>query len=266
MAIYGNPISVETRFFTCFSPPIYLAAVQAKPLKLLAVLLILMNFASLASVTASFLMLTFAPKLASRPYSWGYIGLYAMGLLLPFPSYYHMLDKRLRPQVAAGNAESFWRYLWAVPATFCAVYYYALYSNGGLRTFSGSWKNVLFLWVISAGSVLVTNLIAHLLEEGRENLRLQSENSQLALQTTQYESLRKGIEETRRVHHDLQHHMNAMKGYLGNGNLDKLRAYIETHTNGCRTFQQSGTVRIPWWILSSATMQEGWRRWKQKWN
>ncbi len=52
---------------------------------------------------------------------------------------------------------------------------------------------MLFLWVINAGAMLVTNLIAHLLEEGRENLRLQSENSQLALQKAQYEGLRKAL-------------------------------------------------------------------------
>ncbi len=209
----------------------YVAAVRAGPLKLLAVLLIIMNFASLASVTAYFLMLTLAPTLVTQLYTWSYIGIYALSLLLPFPLYFRLLDKGVRPQVTAGNADQFWRYLWAVPATFCAVYYYVLYSSGGLRVFSGSWKNVLFLWAINAGSMLVTNLLAHLLEEGRENLRLQQENDQLALQTAQYEGLRKSVEETRRAHHDLQHHLNVMRGYLDDGDIEKLRASLEEHTN-----------------------------------
>jgi len=209
----------------------YFAAVRAGPLKLLAVVLILMNFANLASVTAYFLVSTLVPELAAQRYTWGYIGLYALGLLLPFPFYFQMLDKRIRPQVTAGDMEQFWRYLWAVPATFCAVYYYLLVSGGGQIAFSGSWKNVLFLWGINAGAMLVTNLIAHLLEEGRENLRLQRENSQLALQTAQYEGLRKSIEETRRAHHDLQHHLSAMRDYLDSGDIEKLRAYVEEHTN-----------------------------------
>ncbi len=209
----------------------YVAAVRAGPLKLLAVLLIIMNFASLASVTAYFLMLMLAPTLVTQLYTWGYIGLYALGLLLPFPLYFRLLDKRIRPQVTAGNAEQFWRYLWAVPGTFCAVYYYVLYSSGGLRAFSGSWKNVLFLWAINAGSLLVTVLIARLLEEGRENLRLQRENDQLALQAAQYESIRKNIEETRRAHHDLRHHLNVMRNYLDSGDLEKLRAYLAEHTD-----------------------------------
>ncbi len=208
----------------------YLAAVRAGPLKLLAVLLSIMNFSSLASVTARFLMLALAPELATQIYTWGYIGLYALGLLLPFPFYYRMLDKRIRPQVTAGNAEPFWRYLWAVPATFCAVYYYLLFSSGGLHVFSRSWENVLFLWAINAGALLVTNLVAHLLEEGRENLRLQQENSQLALQTAQFEGLQKSIEETRRARHDLRHHLDAMRGYLDGGDLEKLQAYIGVHT------------------------------------
>ncbi len=116
-------------------------AVRAEPLKLLAVLLILMNFASLATVTAYSLMFMLAPEIETYPYTWSYTGLYALGLLLPFLFYYHMLDKRIRPQMAAGSAEPFWRYLWAVPAAFCAVYYYALFSSGGVIAFSGSWKN-----------------------------------------------------------------------------------------------------------------------------
>jgi len=44
------------------------------------------------------------------------------------------------------------------------------------------------------------------------------------------QSLRKIMEETRRAHHDLQHHLNAMQGYLDSGNLEKLREYIEEHT------------------------------------
>jgi len=208
----------------------YVAAVRAGPLKLLAVLLILMNFASLASVTAYFLMLTLAPELAGQLYTWGYIGLYALGLLLPFPFYYHMLDKRIRPQVTAGNVDRFWRYLWAVPTTFCAMNYYVLFSNGGVRVFSESWKNVLFLWAINAGSMLVTNLIAHLLEEGRKNLCLQRENSLLALQRSQYESIQKSITATRRAHHDLRHHLEVLREYLDSGDLETLRTYIEEHT------------------------------------
>jgi len=131
-----------------------------------------------------------------QSYTWGYISLYALGLLLPFPFYFRMLDKRIRPQVTAGNVEQFWRYLWAVPATFCAVYYFALFSSRGVSAFSRSWENVVFLWVINSGPMLVTNLLTHLLEEGWKNLRLRRENSQLALQTAQYEGLRKSIEET----------------------------------------------------------------------
>lgn len=209
----------------------YVAAVRAGPLKLLTVLLILMNFASLASVTAYFLMLLLAPALVTQLYTWGYIGLYALGLLLPFPLYFHLLDKRIRPQVTAGRTEQFWRYLWAVPATFCAVYYFALFSGGGVSSFSRSWENVVFLWAISAGSMLVTSLIARLLEEGRENLRLQRENDQLALQAAQYEGLRKSIEETRRAHHDLRHHLNVMRSYLDSGDIEKLRTYLEEHTS-----------------------------------
>lgn len=207
----------------------YLAAVRSSPLKLLAVLLILMNFASLATVTADFLIYLIKPEAFYRLYSWEYTALYALGLGLAFPMFYRLLDRRIRPQVTAGHAERFWRYLWAVPATFCAVYYYMIFSAGSVGKFSRSWKNVLFLWAINAGGLLVTDMMARLLEEGRENLRLQSSNSQLALQLSQYEFLQQSMEQTRRARHDLRHHWTVLQKFIDSGDQTALEAYVREH-------------------------------------
>lgn len=204
----------------------YVAAVRAGPLQLLAVLLILMNFASLASVSALFLMWRLDPELVSQPYTWGYIFCYALGLLLPFPIYYRMLDRLLSPQVSEQEEKSFWRFLWAIPAAFCAVYYYEMFSAGGAVPYAQSWKNVLFLWVVNLGFLLTVHVMIRLVEEGGENLRLQQENSQLAFQVKQYDSLKQSIEQTRRARHDLQKHLQAIQGFIDSGDMGKLADYV----------------------------------------
>ncbi len=90
--------------------------------------------------------------------------------------------------------------------------------------------------------------IARLLEEGRENLRLQRENGQLALQTAQYEGLRKSIEETRHARHDLQHHLNAMRDYLDRGDIEKFQAYQEEHTSRLSDIaaRYGGVAKFKW--------------------
>ena len=207
----------------------YLAAVKANPLKLLAVLLILMNFATLATETAYFLMNTVTPGLDVGPYTWMHTGFYALGLLLAFPFYSRMLNRRIRPQVTAGNVEIFWRYLWVLPATFCVVNYYVLFSGGGCIPFARSFWNIVFMWAVNLGFLFAVHLAADLLERGRENLRLHQENSQLELQVSQYEALKQNIEQTRRARHDLKKHLQAIQGYIDSGDMERLRCYVSEY-------------------------------------
>lgn len=204
----------------------YAAVVRARPLQLLAVLLILINFASLASVSALFLMWSLEPEWVGHPYTWGYVFCYALGLLLPFPVYYRMLNRLVSPQVSEREGGGYWRFLWVIPATFCAVYYYMIFSFGGGVPFARSWKNVLFLWGINMGALFTIHVMTKLVEESGENLRLQEENSQLAFQVKQYDSLRQSIEQTRRARHDLKKHLQAIQGFIDSGDMGKLADYV----------------------------------------
>lgn len=204
----------------------YLLAVRARPLQLLAVLLILMNFASVATVTAGFLLSSTRIQLLDYPYSWGYTLYYLAGLMLPFPLYYQTLNRRIRPQVQLEQNNRVWRYLWVVPAVFCTLCYYNLFTAESVWVFSQSVGNLLFVWVVGLGNLLTLYLLAWLLEEGRENLRLQQQNDQLTLQTVQYEALQRSIEETRRARHDLRQHLTALQGYVENEDLAGAAQYL----------------------------------------
>lgn len=210
----------------------YLLAVRAGPFKLLTVLLILMNFASVATVTSTFLRAVIAAGAHNYYYSWQRTLYYLAGLLLSGPLYYQTLEKRIRPHVQVEKDNRIWRYLWAIPAVFCIVQYYFLFTAENIWTFSQSLWNLLFIWVIGIGNLLTLYMISQLLEEGRKNLRLQQENNQLALRSFQYEALQKNIEETRRARHDLRQHFTVLQGFIENGDLqgaaDYLRSYGET--------------------------------------
>lgn len=211
---------------SCLYLGFYLSAVRTGPLKLLAMLFILMNYATLSTVTASFLVCRFPADIPQYPYSAAYTVFYALGLMLAYPLYYRTLNLRIRPQVTLGDNEGIWRYLWMIPATFCAVNNYCIFSVGTIMEFVQSGRNVLFLWLVSIGSLMTLHMVAQLLEEARENLRLQKQNSLLALQSAQYEPLKRNIEEARRARHDLRHHLAAIQDCIDKQDLDALSDYM----------------------------------------
>ncbi len=210
----------------------YLLAVRAGPFKLLTVLLILMNFASVATVTSTFLRAVTATGVQNYYYSWQRTLYYLAGLLLSGPMYYQTLEKCIHPHIRTEKDNRIWRYLWAIPAVFCMVQYYFLFTAENIWTFSQSLRNLLFIWGVGIGNQLALYMMSQLLEEGRKNLRLQQENDQLALRSVQYEALQKSIEETRRARHDLRQHFTVLQGCIESGDLrgaaDYLHAYGET--------------------------------------
>ncbi len=216
----------------------YIFAVRAKPLKLLAVLMILLNYASLATVTANFLLFSFSPGRISHPYSAQYTIFYALGLLAAYPFYYKTLKESIRPQIELGDNEQVWTYLWGIPATFCAVNYYCLFSAGSVAAFSKSFWNTLFFWAIHTGGLLTLYMIQRFLEEARKNLQLQEENNQFILQAAQYENLKKNIEEARRAQHDMRHHFTIIQDCISKNDLSALSDYMAKYQQDSPGFDE----------------------------
>lgn len=51
-------------------------------------------------------------------------------------------------------------------------------------------------------------------------------NSQLAVQREHYRQLNARIEETRRIRHDMRHHIRLLQSYVAEGNLERVKAYL----------------------------------------
>lgn len=141
--------------------------------------------------------------------------------------YYKLLVGRLRPLFNREDSDDIWRILWLVPALFCAIHYFCIWTYGGL--FSSSLLNVAFLVIVNLGAAFVSYLVAKMVDERTRLLRLEAENQRLAMQTAQYESLKGRMEETRQARHDLRQHLRLMQSYIDNKNETALRDYIKEY-------------------------------------
>ena len=106
------------------------------------------------------------------------------------------------------------------------------------------YKTSLFLYI----SLIVTELVIFvvifkIIAVSQEKLAVQQEVDQarslLALQEEQYRRISDNIENSRRMRHDLRHHMVAIQGYLKEGKAEWAAGYVENYLN---TTAQNGVL------------------------
>lgn len=144
-----------------------------------------------------------------------------------WPLYYKLLVGKLRPLFIQEDTDGIWRILWLVPALFCVIHYFCIWTYGGL--FSRKIINVAFLIFINLGAAFVSYMVAKMVDDKTQLLRLESENQRLAMQTAQYENLKGRMEETRQARHDLRQHLRLIQSYLDNNNETALHDYLKAY-------------------------------------
>jgi hypothetical protein len=126
----------------------------------------------------------------------------------------------------------YWAYLWIIPATFYAIWYYHLYFAGhSSQEIAMSPQHALFLVIINAGALVVYHFSIVLLIAQDENATLTQNNYLLTLQNIQYENLQQRIDEARHARHDVRHHARLSLEYLRSGKLAELEAYLEQYSD-----------------------------------
>ena len=208
----------------------YIIVVKSQPAKMLFVLLTILNYCSFIVIIFSHIAYHKFSAIINRPYSLSSSVLLAFTYLITYPIIYKML-KKIQVLISFYENNRYWRFLWMVPATFCLSYYYNLYANGGIISFSEDLNNVLFAVFFNLGALFVTYLIMHLLDESNTNLELKSENYQLTMQFIQYENLKDRIEEARRAKHDLRQSLTVIQACVQNDDKEHLLRYLEKYLN-----------------------------------
>lgn len=123
-----------------------------------------------------------------------------------------------------------WNYYWLVPTVFYIIWQYQI--NGGAKTGLENIQNsnnVVFLFIINFGSLLIYYLMLRLDGELTKNLKLEEEQHDRELMRIEFEALQERIEETRRIRHDLRHHIHMVSHYLAEKEYEKLREYVHAY-------------------------------------
>ena len=122
-----------------------------------------------------------------------------------------------------------WNYYWLVPFVFYIIWQYQI--NGGTRTGLDNIKdpsNVVFLFIINIGSLLIYYIMLKLDSQLAKNLELEEQQHYRELEHIEYQSLLDRMEETKRIRHDLRHHIHMVNYYLEEKDYDKLQEYVDT--------------------------------------
>lgn len=123
-----------------------------------------------------------------------------------------------------------WNYYWLVPTVFYIIWQYQINSGTetGLENIQNPY-NVVFLFIINIGSLLIYYLMLMLDGQLAKNLELEEQQHYRALEHVAFQSLQERMEETRRMRHDLRHHVHMVSYYLEEKEYDKLQEYVDSY-------------------------------------
>ena len=123
-----------------------------------------------------------------------------------------------------------WNYYWLVPVVFYIIWQYQI--NGGTETGLENIQNpynVIFLFIINFGSLLIYYIMLMMDGQLAKNLELEKQNHYKDLEKIEYQALQERMEETRRMRHDMRHHIHMVNYYLEEKEYDKLQEYVNTY-------------------------------------
>lgn len=211
----------------------YLLIVKAAPEKILFTLFIILNYAAL-TVTISLCLLihTMGRKYVNSIYNALY---FLLVLLITYPVMGSYLNNKIRPLVISQSpgTKKAWKSLWLVPAIFYGIYYYSFYADWmnsrSFIEFASKIGNTFFVIFLNIGFFCINNVIQNFLNESELNLKLSLENQQLSFLARHTENLQSKIEETKKLRHDLHHHLSMIDHFLMEEDYDGLKIYLKEY-------------------------------------
>ena len=205
----------------------YFVSIKAHFGKILFTLLMLSNIANLIVILSKCIEGIITPELAVQTYRWSFsVTMLIVELVFLIPLYLY-IRYIFTNAVKKDTISSVWLYLWVIPATFYIIWSYHMYGSGqSALEIAMQPKHVFLLFLINIGAFLIYHIVVCLINEYDKTSFLEKQNHQLALQKLQYENLTNRISEIRRTKHDLHHHITIMSGYLNDGKIKELKAYL----------------------------------------
>lgn len=193
------------------------------------VLLVFFNLGNLVTVCAKCLEGQIFGSLALEAYRWSMlVCMVIMHLLITLPVAFYV-RKYFNSTVPIQTKS--WNYLWVIPATFYATWYYHLYFTGQNSLMVAlDVHHAFFLLIINLGAFVVYHTAILLLFEQKKNAQLAHNNYLLSLHDIQHENLQQRINEARQAKHDVRHHTHLIREYLRSGKLQELETYLDQYS------------------------------------
>lgn len=210
---------------------VYLVALRRTACQVLFTLMLVKSYRDCISLLVDVFRKYFRSSDFSRNNLFFYSFSTILALLVTLPFILLFLEKCVRPIAEAEGSLPYWRYLWAIPTSFYFLFrlgvspYYLDPGNSIKGTFflPYIWAVAVFLtyfFILRMLSVTIRN--AHLEE------RLHISDLQTSMQRELYDSLRSSMEDTRRLRHDIRHHLAALKGYTENDDCAGAGRYLDS--------------------------------------
>lgn len=199
--------------------------------KILFIELIFANMGNFMLIAAVCLERNLFPNITHSFYCW-HTSLIMMFLhiiiTLPWALY---VKKYFIPMLDNQMVKKEWNYYWIVPLVFYIIWQYQV--NAGTKTGMENIENpynVIFLFIINFGALLIYYIMLKMDGQLARNLELEAMRHYRDLEEVEYQKLIERIEETRRIRHDLRHHVHTMSFYLKEHEYDKLKEYLDAYS------------------------------------
>ena len=126
-----------------------------------------------------------------------------------------------------------WYVFWVLPVVFVLINVYIQPEDYDTLRMGRMMVIYPVMSLVLLGLLLFFYLLFYLMAwEMAKTMQLTRENEILQMQTAQYRSLQKNMEETRRARHDLRQHFIALQGCVNSGSLQAVDAYVRAHLEG----------------------------------
>ncbi|MEA4854408.1 MAG: GHKL domain-containing protein [Christensenella sp.] len=219
-------------FVICiFNFVLFIKTVAADAMQLLFIFLLFMQFAALLRGISFFIEAHYFPEeqLFSMTVPANYIFAYllelglSMLIIIPISI---LLKKHLVPLISAINMRQ-WRLLFVIPLMFLAVILIiTLFMTNQVANFL-----YLFLLIsLAAGSVAIYYIIFLMLRGVADTASLREENLTLGFREQYYNMISERIDESRKVRHDMRHHIRLLATFLENQEYDNALEYLEEYS------------------------------------
>lgn len=198
--------------------------------KILFIELIFANMGNFILIAAVCLERNLFPDITHELYCWhASVVMILLHLVITLP-WTREVKKHFIPMLDNHLVKKEWNYYWLVPTVFYIIWQYQINSGAktGLENIQNPY-NVIFLFIINFGALLIYYIMLMMDGQLAKNLQSEEEQHYRDLEHVAFQTLQERMEETRRMRHDLRHHIHMVNYYLEEKNYDKLQEYVNAY-------------------------------------